>query len=92
MSTDHKAPHYAAFSTPITLSLIGPNILLSTLLSNTLSLRSSLNMSNQVAYTYTTKGKIIVLYILNFIFLVANWKTKDSALNNSQHSLTSLCS
>ena len=32
---------------PVTLSLLGPNILLNTLFSNTLSLRSSLNVSDQ---------------------------------------------
>jgi hypothetical protein len=48
------------------LSLLGPNILLSALFSNTLSLRSSLNVSNQVSHPYRTTGKIIVLYILIF--------------------------
>ena len=52
---------------PVTLSLLGPNILLSTLFSNTLSLRSSLNMSDQVSHPYKTTGKIIVLYI-TFVF------------------------
>jgi hypothetical protein len=33
---------------PVTLSFLGPNILLSTLFSNTLSIRSSLNMSDHV--------------------------------------------
>jgi len=46
---------------PFTSSLLGPNILLSTLFSNTLSLRSSLNVSDQ--------GKILVLHILIFKFL-----------------------
>jgi hypothetical protein len=32
------------------LSLLGPNILLNTLLSNTLSLQSSLNFSDQVSH------------------------------------------
>ena len=45
-------------------SLLGPNILL-----NTLSLRSSLNVSDQVPHPYKTTGKIRVLYILNFQFL-----------------------
>ena len=36
---------------PITSSLLGPNILLNTLFSNTLSLRSSLNVSNQVSHS-----------------------------------------
>jgi hypothetical protein len=34
--------------------LIGPNILLNTLFSNTLSLRSSLNVSDQVSHPYKT--------------------------------------
>ena len=38
------------FHSPVTSSLIGPNILLSTLFSNTLSLRSSLNVSDQVPH------------------------------------------
>ena len=62
------------------------NILLSTLFSNTLSLHSSLNMRNQISHPYKTRGKIIVLYILNFIFCIANWKTKDSAMNDRKHS------
>jgi hypothetical protein len=51
------------FPFPFTSSLLGPDILLSTLLSNTLSLRSSLNVRDQVSYPYKTTGKIIVLYI-----------------------------
>ena len=43
---------------PVTLSLLGPNILL-----NTLSLRSSLSVSDQVSLPYKTRDKIIVLYI-----------------------------
>jgi hypothetical protein len=38
-STDHSAPHYATFSIPATSSLLRPNTLLNTLLSNTISLR-----------------------------------------------------
>jgi hypothetical protein len=44
---------------PGTLSLLGPNILLSTLFSNTLHLHSFLNVSDQVSHPYKTKGKII---------------------------------
>ena len=54
---------------PVTSSLLAPNILLNTIFSNTLSLRSSLNVSDQVSHPYTTTGKIIVLYILIFKFL-----------------------
>jgi hypothetical protein len=44
---------------PVTLSLFGPNIHLNTLFSNTLSLRSSLNVRDQVSHPYRTRGKII---------------------------------
>ena len=58
-----------------TSSLLGPNILPSTLLSNILSLRSSLTVSDQVSHPYKTTGKIIVMYILICKFL-DSWKTK----------------
>ena len=54
---------------PVTPSLLGPNILLNTLFSNTLGLCSSRNVSDQVSHPYKTRGKIIVLYILIFKFL-----------------------
>jgi hypothetical protein len=38
-------------------------------IANTHSLRSSLNVSNQVSHPYKITGNIIVLYILIFIFL-----------------------
>jgi hypothetical protein len=76
-STSYEAPHYAVSSNlPPLISLLGPNILLSTLFSNTLSLCSSLNVRDQVSHPYRTTGKIIVLYILIFMFLTANEKTK----------------
>jgi len=54
---------------PVTLPLLGPNILLSTLFSSTVSLHSSLIVSNQVSHSHETAGKITVLYILIFEFL-----------------------
>jgi hypothetical protein len=56
---------FSPFSRP---SLFGPNILLSTLFSNTLSLCSSPNVRNQVSHPYRTTGKIIALHILVFKF------------------------
>ena len=49
---------------PVTASLLGPDILLNTMFSNTLSFLSSRNVNDQVSYPYNTTGKIIVLYIL----------------------------
>jgi len=77
---------------PVTLSLSVPNILLSTLLSNTFTLCFTLNVSNQVSHPYKTTGKIIVLYTLIFIFLNSKLQDKRFALNDSKHSLTSICS
>jgi hypothetical protein len=54
---------------PVTSSLLGPNILLRTLFSNILSLCTSLSVRDQVSHPYKTTGRIMVLYILNFTFL-----------------------
>jgi hypothetical protein len=54
---------------PVTFYFLNPNILLSTLFSNTLSLRSSLNVGDKVSHPYKTKSKIIVLHVLILIFL-----------------------
>ena len=55
---------------PVTSSLLGPNILLNTLFSNTLNLRFSLHVSDQVSHPYKTTGKIRVklrgLYLKKF--------------------------
>jgi len=66
---------------PITSSLVGPNFLLNTLFSNTLSLRSSLHMTDQVSYPYKTTGKIIVLHIEIFKFLDSKLEDKSSRLH-----------
>ena len=43
---------------PVTLSLLGPNILLNTMFSNTLTFLSSRNVNDQVSHPYKTTGKI----------------------------------
>ena len=65
-------------SLPCYLIPLGPNILFNTLFSDTLSLHSSLNVSDQVSHPYKIAGKIIILYILIFKIWIANMKTEDS--------------
>ena len=60
----------------ITSSLLGPNILLNTMFSKTLSFLSSLTVSDQVSHPYKKTGKIIVLYILIFEFLPLSYSVK----------------
>ena len=60
---------------PVTSFILGPNIFLSILFSNTLSLRSSLNVSDQVSHAFKQRGKNIVLYIL--ISAVLDSKLED---------------
>jgi hypothetical protein len=62
-----------------------------TLFSNTIHLRSSLDVSDQISHPYTT-DKIIVLYILSFNFFYGKLYDKNYAPNNSQHCLNSICS
>jgi len=65
---------------PVTLCLLGPNILF-----DTLNL-CSLSVSNQVLHLYKTTGKISSVY-LSLYFWTARWKTEDSVPNDSKHSL-----
>ena len=53
---------YSFLHSAVTSSLLGPNILLNTLFANTLSLRSSLSVSDQVSHLYKTTGKTVINY------------------------------
>ena len=63
---------------PFNSSLLDPNTFLSTLFSNTLSVRFSLGVSDRVAHPYKTKDKIIFLYVLIFILLESKLEYKGS--------------
>ena len=76
---------------PVTSSLLGSNILLNTIFSNTLSVRSSLNVSDQISHPYKTTAKIIVLYILISKFLNNELKEKRFCTEWYQASLNSIC-
>ena len=52
---------YILLNFPVTSSLLGPNILLNTMFSNTLCFLSSRNINYQVSHPYKTKGRIVVL-------------------------------
>ena len=71
-----SSPLCSFLHSSVASSFLGPNILLSNLFSNILSLRSSLNVNDQVSHPYKTTGKIIVLYILIFIFLYSKLEDK----------------
>ena len=61
---------------PVTSSILVPNTLINALFSNTYSLRSPLNVSNQVSHPQKTTGKIIVLYMVTFTFLDSKLEDK----------------
>jgi len=77
---------------PVTWSSLGPNILLNTMFSNTLSFLSSRCVKDLDSHPYKTTGKIIFLYILIFKYLYSNLEDKGSAPNDSKHFLNSICS
>jgi hypothetical protein len=78
-----NSPLFCFLHPPVTSSLFSPNIFLSTLFSNTLSLCSSLNVRDKVSQLYRTTGKIMVLYILMLLFYTAD--VKRSGLNGRKH-------
>jgi len=63
---------YNSLHCTVTTSLLGPNILLNTLFSNTLNRRPSLNGSDEFSRITKRKQKIAILFKLIFIFLEMN--------------------
>jgi hypothetical protein len=83
--------------TPVTSSLLSPNILLSTLFSSNLTLRSCLNVRDQISHSYRTTRNIVVLYtrVLSFFCVfrqeTRRWKVLHWMIPlNLSHSLISL--
>ena len=71
-------------SPPPFSSLLGPNICLRILFSNTLSLYySSLSVRDHISHPYSTTGNIIILSILIFKFSRELEETKLFGLNNN---------
>jgi hypothetical protein len=58
----------------VTSSLLRPNISLSTILSNTITLCISVYVKVQLLQPYTTAGKMTILYIPCICFYIANGK------------------
>jgi len=61
---------------PGTSPLLGPNIFLSNLFSNILSLCSSFSVRDQLLQPYKTTDKIIILYVLIFMFMYSKLENK----------------
>jgi hypothetical protein len=60
-----SSPLFNFLHSPVTSSLLGPNIPLCTLFSSTLSLCSSLNVRDQISHPYQTTGRSMVCIFWN---------------------------
>jgi len=63
------------FPAPTTSSLLGPNILLSTLFSKTLNLRFSISVKGHVLQPYKTTGKMLCAIRNKLVFTVKSCYT-----------------
>jgi hypothetical protein len=61
---------------PVSSSIFNRNILLSTLFSSTLRLCHTLTVRDQFSHPFRTAGKLIVLYILNYMFFGSRWEDR----------------
>jgi hypothetical protein len=83
LGEEHKpcSPSLCSFLwPPVTPSLFRPNIVLSTLFLNILSLCSSFNEKDQVSHPYGTTGKMMVLYTISIYFYKVFGNNKATAL------------
>jgi hypothetical protein len=81
---EKSLPLCIVFQCPVTSSSLGRSIMISTLFSNTLSLRSSLTVKDQVSHPHKGTRKIRVIYILTFT-LVNSKSSIQSGLNYFTH-------
>ena len=89
--TDHKAPCYVVFSTPVYFVLrlkCPPKHPILEDLQPTFPQQCDTRSSTCMQNDRQSCGSVY----LKPCFLIANWKTKDSAPNDGKHSLTSICS
>jgi hypothetical protein len=71
---------YSFLRSPVILSLLGPNILLNTVFSNIVSLRSSVNWATKF-HTHTKQlAKLYFCIFLSLYCWIVNWKTEDSVV------------
>ena len=68
--TNYEVPHCGAFSTPPFSSLLGPNIRIKILFSNTISLLSSYNVRDHVEIAHIFKGKSIINNIIIITIII----------------------
>ena len=80
-----KIPHAVSSSLFLLPASWAQKIFLSTLFLNPFC--SSFNMGNQVLPTYATRGKILFLYVLIFIFWGSKWEEKNPSLTGRRHFL-----
>jgi hypothetical protein len=90
ISLNSSLPNFVHSS--VTSSLLGLNIFLNALFANTLSLRSSLYVSDQVSHSWKTRSKLYFCISKSLNVWAANWKTQYSVPNDIKHCLISFCS
>jgi hypothetical protein len=90
-STDHEALHYSVisrflFRCPSKAQMSPKHPVL-----KQLQLSSSITVRDQLAHLCTITGKLLFCILYCLYFWMANWKTTDSGLYGSIHSMSSHC-